>query len=570
MDTLQRIPFEKGQEAESKSHLVGFRGAWFRCKVKDVKIRNGEYWCYLEYYDFPDEKVRWTKVYQKDPADKSSQQQKKKNELMLRPCFPHFSRECEIADTQNHSELAAIVHNEWEVGNLVDWWSDGCFWSGRIGAILDDNKVQVDLPKPPIGEGRSYQADRKELRPTLLWSIESGWTVPLCESKGNFRPCVHLSIPLKIDTGRSLHLNIPADPPSEGLAELKPRHGEELKKLHNNPSYDDKLLDIIQRKDMSYRFDQLPGTHNNLNDSIQILCETDGGKQCASEAGVNLRVGRIENHPEVTVNSEQISRNALHSSCDVARDEPKDVGNYSSSYNSGVSHQECYLVGAKLDMDASLPHTDIMRNNCHQSILNDSASETERNAFPLSAYKKERARVIIEKAKSFHHGKGCLKRKCPSGENNRLFSMDCPINRSCNKHGKSLIGIESNICVSSSSSQRYPSPDAIQDFCSVDLGKLEDSPIGKSELPADRSLSTDQFFLHLERNENGRRSLCMDGDMESSVIALEELVNKVRWLRGFMKFGFKQWSDMTGTTWQFSGNEMPQEEAGGNQQSHVL
>ena len=156
---------------------------------------------------------------------------------------------------------------------------------------------------------------------------------------------------MKIDTGRSLHLNIPAqDPFSEGLAELKPHHGEELKKLHNNPSYDDKLLDIIQRKDMSYIFDQLPGTHNNLNDSIHLLCETDGGKQCASEVGINLRVGRTEKHLEVTVNSEHISRNALHISCDVARDEPKDVGNYSQSYNSGVSHQECYLVGAKLDL----------------------------------------------------------------------------------------------------------------------------------------------------------------------------------------------------------------------------
>jgi hypothetical protein len=58
--------------------------------------------------------------------------------------------------------------------------------------ILDDNKVQVDLPKPPIGEGHSYQADHKELHPTFLWSIESGWTGPLCESKGNFRSCVHL------------------------------------------------------------------------------------------------------------------------------------------------------------------------------------------------------------------------------------------------------------------------------------------------------------------------------------------------------------------------------------------
>ena len=80
----------------------------------------------------------------------------------------------------------------------------------RLPAILDDNKVQVDLPKPPIGEGRSYQVDRKEIRSNFLWSIESGWTVPLCENKGNSRSRVHLSIPLNIDTGKSFHLNIPA------------------------------------------------------------------------------------------------------------------------------------------------------------------------------------------------------------------------------------------------------------------------------------------------------------------------------------------------------------------------
>lgn len=570
MDMLQRIPFEKGQEAESKSHLVGFRGAWFRCKVKDVKIRNGEYWCYLEYFDFPDEKVKWTKVYQKDPGGKSSQQQKKKNELMLRPRFPRFTREYEIADLQNHSELAVIVNNEWEVGNLVDWWFDGCFWSGRIGAILDNNKVQVDLPKPPIGEGLSYQADRKDLRPTLLWSIESGWSVPLCENKEYFRPCVHVSIPLKIDTGRSLHVNIPVeDPPAERLEELKHQHGEELKKLHSNPNYDDKLLDNIQRKEVSYRFDQLSGIHNNRSDYVQLLCEIDGGKQCTSDAGVNLRVGRIENHPEVTVNSEQISRNDLHSHCNVARDEPKEVGVYSLSHSPGVSNQECYPVGAKLGLDASLSHIDITQNNCHQSITNDSVSETDGNTFLLSTYKKERARVILEKAKSFHHGKGCLKRKCPSEDNNHLLSVDCPAGRSSNKHVKSSIGIRSNIYVSSSSLQRHPSPDAIQDFCSTDMRKLEDSPIGKIELPADRSLSTDQFLLHLERNENRRRTLCMDVDMESSIMALEELVNKVKWLRRLVQFGFKQGSDMTGTTWQFSGNETPHKEAGGNQKSHV-
>ena len=87
--------------------------------------------------------VRWKKVYKKDPRDKSSQQQKKKSKLMLRSCFPHFVREHEIAYTQYHSKLVVIVNNEWDVGNLVDWWYDIFFWSREIGEKLDNNKVQI-------------------------------------------------------------------------------------------------------------------------------------------------------------------------------------------------------------------------------------------------------------------------------------------------------------------------------------------------------------------------------------------------------------------------------------------
>lgn len=37
---------------------------------------------------------------------------------------------------------------------------------------------QIELPPPPMGEGLSYEAIRNELRPSLDWTPEYGWTVP--------------------------------------------------------------------------------------------------------------------------------------------------------------------------------------------------------------------------------------------------------------------------------------------------------------------------------------------------------------------------------------------------------
>lgn len=40
---------------------------------------------------------------------------------------------------------------------------------------------QVELPLPPVGEGvegETYEASCKDLRSSLDWSLEDGWTVP--------------------------------------------------------------------------------------------------------------------------------------------------------------------------------------------------------------------------------------------------------------------------------------------------------------------------------------------------------------------------------------------------------
>ncbi|XP_042517674.1 uncharacterized protein LOC122091685 isoform X2 [Macadamia integrifolia] len=175
MDTDCKLPFKVGQQAEAKSFLTGYRGAWFRCKIMDIGWRKGQLSHALKFFDFPDEKTTWTKLYQKPPTDGKGE---RKMELMVRPSFPPIYRESQIPDASALSGVVVIIANVWKVGDLVDWWTDGCYWSARITRVLGNDKVQLELPKPPLGEGKTYEAFCKDLRPSLNWSTEQGWTVP--------------------------------------------------------------------------------------------------------------------------------------------------------------------------------------------------------------------------------------------------------------------------------------------------------------------------------------------------------------------------------------------------------
>lgn len=77
------------------------------------------------------------------PYDRSLPSQKRKLHLMVRPCFPPLYTESQMANLDKISGLIAIVVDEWKVGDLVDWWFDGCYWSGRITCLLGSNRVQV-------------------------------------------------------------------------------------------------------------------------------------------------------------------------------------------------------------------------------------------------------------------------------------------------------------------------------------------------------------------------------------------------------------------------------------------
>ncbi|XP_050370207.1 uncharacterized protein LOC126788277 [Argentina anserina] len=190
------LPFKVGEDVELRSFLKGYRGAWFRCKITDIGWRNGQQSCALQYYDFPDEKISWEKIYQNNPAD--GKRTRKAKTLMMRPSFPPIHHESKRPDVSTISEAVVLVNDAWKVGDLVDWWKDGCYWSGKVAEVLGDKKVKVELPLPPVGEGvegERYEASYKDLRSSLDWSLENGWTVPTPKERENGDPCIRVIKP---------------------------------------------------------------------------------------------------------------------------------------------------------------------------------------------------------------------------------------------------------------------------------------------------------------------------------------------------------------------------------------
>ncbi|XP_074281809.1 uncharacterized protein LOC141606545 isoform X2 [Silene latifolia] len=167
---------QAGQLAESRSLIEGFRGAWFRCEIKEVVTGKWRIRCHVRYYDYDDDDLEWLDLYQIPRSINGSK--KAKRELMLRPQFPPIYHESELPHINASSDVAIVVDGGWSVGDMVDWLKDGCYWCGTITEILDDDTVQVKFPDPPVGEGMICDASFKDLRPTLKWRPDSGWTFP--------------------------------------------------------------------------------------------------------------------------------------------------------------------------------------------------------------------------------------------------------------------------------------------------------------------------------------------------------------------------------------------------------
>ncbi|KAL6865335.1 hypothetical protein ACP4OV_016486 [Aristida adscensionis] len=178
------LPYKVGDFAEAKSFDEGFRGAWFRCKVHGMRVtESGELECYLEYIDYPAETKEWIRLFQKNPAC-CKQESTESSEIMIRPSFPKWYWGSQVPELFPSSDVIAAVDESWKVGDLVDWLSEDCYWSAKITKLLNEGMVEVELPKPPIGEGQRYNANINDLRPTLDWSLEKGWTVPLSKGQG--------------------------------------------------------------------------------------------------------------------------------------------------------------------------------------------------------------------------------------------------------------------------------------------------------------------------------------------------------------------------------------------------
>ncbi|XP_028055200.1 uncharacterized protein LOC114259392 isoform X1 [Camellia sinensis] len=193
MDKQDLLPFKVGQLAESISFLPGYRGAWFRCKIKEIRCSRGEY--SLEYFDFPDEKIKSTRIYQVPPTSRRPKEKNIPRQLMVRPGYPPIYLESQMPHGNAISEVTVVISGVWKVGDLVDWFTDGCYWSGRVTQILDNDKVEIELPPPPVGEGKAYKVFCKDLRPSLDWSPEEGWSVPTSKEGENCH-CARLIKPV--------------------------------------------------------------------------------------------------------------------------------------------------------------------------------------------------------------------------------------------------------------------------------------------------------------------------------------------------------------------------------------
>lgn len=174
------LNFKVGQEAELKSFLTGYRGAWFRFKIIDILLKENK--IELKYLDYPDEKIQTAKIYEVPPHSRRSNPSNK--QLMIRPCYPLMYHKNTTPPVI--SEVCVVTEGTWKAEDLVDWYDKGCYWSGRVTKVLSEDKVQIEYPLPPAGEGREdviYEAFCKDLRPSLVWSQEEGWILPTMDGR---------------------------------------------------------------------------------------------------------------------------------------------------------------------------------------------------------------------------------------------------------------------------------------------------------------------------------------------------------------------------------------------------
>ncbi|KAI3795657.1 hypothetical protein L1987_38314 [Smallanthus sonchifolius] len=181
MEKPGALNFEVGQLAEMKSFVDGYRGAWFRCKIVDIVLEQNK--ILPEYYDFDPTKLKWEKIYQVPHYGRKLKHIK--GQLMVRPQYPALYNKSEMPSLMSISQACVVTDGAWKVGDLVDWFEEGCHWSARVIEVLSDDKVQIELLLPPLGQGGKHEAFNKDLRPFLDWSEIEGWTLPTVDGQAS-------------------------------------------------------------------------------------------------------------------------------------------------------------------------------------------------------------------------------------------------------------------------------------------------------------------------------------------------------------------------------------------------
>ncbi|XP_071700983.1 uncharacterized protein [Rutidosis leptorrhynchoides] len=139
MEMPSGFKFEVGQLVESKSFESGYRGVWFRCKIRDINLKRNR--IQLEYYDFEEEEISWEKIYEVPPYGRKSRNIKK--QLMVQPRYPLTYKKDEMPDANSISEVCVVFDGTFKVGDKVDWNTDGVYWSARVVEVLSDDKVKI-------------------------------------------------------------------------------------------------------------------------------------------------------------------------------------------------------------------------------------------------------------------------------------------------------------------------------------------------------------------------------------------------------------------------------------------
>ncbi|KAI3877156.1 hypothetical protein MKX03_010423 [Papaver bracteatum] len=133
--------------------------------------------------------------------------------------------------------------------------------AGDADHSTGDEIVQVQFPRSLMGEGGSYIVPDKELRRSLDWTPELGWTVPIPKVGETSEPCVCLIQPKSPDVGKIRNNNV-------GTGETSPSTFCSASLFSPGSSLDSSGREILFKPSADLLSKQKTGTANMNNGSV--------------------------------------------------------------------------------------------------------------------------------------------------------------------------------------------------------------------------------------------------------------------------------------------------------------